>query len=59
MEVNERIALLRKELLKDENGKKYSRDRFAKALGLKGGVIENIEYGLVKPVKEHIIKLIC
>lgn len=56
-EVRERIILLRVELIKDENGRKYSRDKFAEILGLKGGVIENIEYGLA-PIKEYVIKLI-
>ncbi len=58
MEIYQRIALLRNKILKDENNKKYSQEKFAKSLGVSKGVINNIERNDA-PVKEHIIKLIC
>lgn len=58
MEIYERLCLLRKNILKDNLGKKYSRNDFAEKIGVSRGVIENIEYNRVE-AKDHIIKLIC
>ena len=58
MEIYERIALLRKDILKNSCGKKYSQEDFASLLGVTRGVINNIEYNRA-PIKEHMLKLIC
>lgn len=58
MEIYERIALLRKDILKNSCGKKYSQEDFASLLGVTRGVINNIEYNRA-PIKEHMVKLIC
>ena len=56
--VNERIKLLRTQILKNEKGKKYSLRNFAEKMGVSYGVITNIENNLVE-AKYHMIKLIC
>ena len=58
MEINKRIMVLRKEIIKNEKNKSYSRNDFAEKLGVTRGVIENIEYNRVE-VKDNIINLIC
>ncbi|MDE6182163.1 MAG: helix-turn-helix domain-containing protein [Eubacteriales bacterium] len=58
IEVNERIKLLRSEILKNEKDKKYSARQFAQLLGVSYGVINNIEYNRTE-TKDYIIKLIC
>ncbi len=58
LEINERVSYLRKNILKDKNGKKYSQVDFGNILGLSRDVIGNIEYNRVE-VKEHMLKLIC
>ncbi|WP_250278018.1 helix-turn-helix domain-containing protein [[Clostridium] colinum] len=58
MEIYERIVLLRRELIKNSNGKKLSQAEFAKKIGVSRDVIGNIEYNRA-PIKEHMLKLIC
>ena len=58
MEIYQRITLLRTDILKNNDNKKYSQEKFAKLLGVSKGVINNIERNDA-PVKDHIIKLIC
>ena len=58
MEIYQRITLLRTDILKNSNNKKFSQEKFAKLLGVSKGVINNIERNDA-PVKDHIIKLIC
>ena len=56
--VNERIKLLRTQILKNEKGKSYSQLLFGNLLGVGRDVIGNLEYGRVE-AKDHMIKLIC
>lgn len=55
---NERIKLLRTQILKNENDKKFSLRGFAEKIGVSYGVITNIENNLVV-AKDNVIKLIC
>ncbi|MDE6182573.1 MAG: helix-turn-helix domain-containing protein [Eubacteriales bacterium] len=56
--INERIKILRTQILKNENGKSYSQRKFAEKLGVSPGVINNIDTNLVE-AKDNVIKLIC